>query len=267
MPEIKVAVKTILKAGQALMKEKSDMAGKSAQTKKCEEVSYCVLKEGLTATRLPLLSKFDALPYDERKVWEQFWMVAPLLGGKSFRAGRNDYLISVTKIMGNRPVSAVLLSPERDALCIAIGNHKAYKVKGLDPNSRVNVGQLLNESNQLDTTSDDFFLRILKDKPVMNRKTERFIQRLVNHTSGAFREEIDGSPTNLLGIAEGKYHVYPHLSTVAEWDLAAFDALIHACGYMVTQADGIMPLQYNSRSLKFNSFIAKTNFEFDTLAI
>lgn len=99
----------------------------------------------------------------------------------------------------------------------------------------------------------------------MNAKTEKYLNDFKLHKGGAIQEKVDESPMNLIGIAEGKYDFHPHLKTIYEWDIAPFDALITASGNRITQKDGILPLEYNSKKLKFSSFIAKNNFDIDSI--
>ncbi|MGO3267155.1 MAG: hypothetical protein ACTIK3_10755, partial [Sphingobacteriaceae bacterium] len=69
----------------------------------------------------------------------------------------------------------------------------------------------------------------------------------------------------LIGIALNKADLYVFLKPVWAWELAAFDHLIHACSYLVTKSDGIMPIDYAINKLRIPGFIAKNNFEYDTL--
>lgn len=202
--------------------------------------------------------------FEIRKQWNRFWIITPLLGKKNLREGKDDYVFAIAKIEDQRPALGVIVAPEKREMFISKDN-RAYKIKGINFDTTINVKSFLKKQNLIKKPIEGFFFTILKKKHRMNIRTERFLSDFKAYKKGAIQEIIDDSPMNLCGIAEGKYDYYPHLSTVMEWDIAAFDTLITASGYMITQKDGILPLQYNSRDFKFPGFIAKNNFEYDSV--
>lgn len=238
--------------------------GKTSLVKKCETTNYWLLKQIASETNLPYISKFEQVDFETREHWNSFWMLSPLLGKKQLREGSSNVLIAITKIENRRPVFSLLLLPKKNELFIAI-NQKAYKIEGFKPNSNLTLDEFLIDANLLQKPIEGFFFTILKNKRKMNSKTEEFLEHFKLYKSGSIKETVDESPLNLMGIAEGRYDFHPHLKTIYEWDLAPFDALITASGNRITKKDGIMPLRYNSESLRFPGFIAKTNFDTDSI--
>jgi 3'(2'), 5'-bisphosphate nucleotidase len=82
--------------------------------------------------------------------------------------------------------------------------------------------------------------------------TDAFLTRL-----GPVTRQPSGSAIKFCQIAEGAADVYPRLSTVCEWDVAAGQAVLAAAGGIVTTLQG-GPLAYGRAAEKFRvpAFIA-----------
>lgn len=265
MTEFEKAVKVILETGNQILntlKQKN----RNSTRKKSEQISYERLKSFALESQLPIISKFDKEDYDTRKNWTSFWILSPIIGKKNLREQKDDFLIGITKIKKRRPSLVILFAPARNELFIG-ENNKAYAISNLNPNSAQNQNrdELLKEENRINKPIESFFFTILKSKRKMNARTENFLSEFKLHKSGPIKETIDESPMNLIGIAKGKYDFYPHLKSVNEWDIAHFDALITFSGNRVTQKDGILQLEYNTEKLKFPAYIAKNNFDIDSI--
>ncbi|MBZ9730642.1 hypothetical protein LB467_13180 [Salegentibacter sp. JZCK2] len=263
MTEIEQAIRLIQCAGKEILRYRDTHTGNRSFSQRCETESYEVLKNLLYRTGLPIVSKFNNPDFDIRKDWEEFWLVSPLLGKKSLKEGKDDFAVSIAKISRKRPVLGIIYAPADKVLFIAI-NNKPYKIKNFSFGENEDKTLLLQEKNLIRKPVEGFFLKILKSKNLMNKKTEKFLEDFKAYQEGSLKEVVDQSPLKLCGIAEGKYNYYPHLKPVPEWEIAAFDALITASGNMMTKKDGILPLEYNTEKLKLPAFIAKSNFQFDS---
>ncbi|MBZ9630395.1 hypothetical protein LB465_06345 [Salegentibacter sp. LM13S] len=266
MTDLEQSVRLIERAGKEILRYRDAHTGNRSFIQRCETESYEVLKNLQSQTGLPLVSKFDNPEIDIRKDWEEFWLVSPLLGKKSLKEGKDDFAISIAKISHKRPVLGIIFAPADKVMFIATDN-KPYKIKNFSFGKDEDVNILLQEQNVIRKPIEGFFLKILKSKNQMNKKTERFLENFKAYQEGSLKEVVDQSPLKLSGIAEGKYDYYPHLKPIHEWEIAAFDALITASGNMVTKKDGILSLEYNTVKLKFPAFIAKSNFQFDSTEI
>lgn len=264
MTEFNAAFKVISEIQKQFCSISNAHDGKAFSVRKSEINTYEILKLLALETQQPFISKFDQVDYDTRKHWESFWMLSPLLGKKQLREGSSDVLTAITKIENKRPVFSLMLLPKKNQLFIAI-DEKAFKIENFKSKSNLTLDELLVEDHLIQKPIEGFFFTIMKNKHNMNTKTEKFLEHFKLYKSGAIKETIDESPLNLIGIAEGVYDFHPRLKTINEWDIAPFDALITASGNRITQKDGIMPLSYNSEKLRFSGFIAKNNFETDSI--
>lgn len=264
MTEFQIALNKVLEISKQIRTAINEHNGKHSIVRKCEQISYNKLKSIPLETELPFISKYDQSSFEERKNWYSFWIVSPIIGKKNLREGKSDFLIGITKVEKRRPSFAFLINPQKEELFIGIKN-KAYKIENVNSALNADIDILLTEENRINKPIEGFFFTIVKDKNIMNAKTEKYLNDFKLHKGGAIQEKVDESPMNLIGIAEGKYDFHPHLKTIYEWDIAPFDALITASGNRITQKDGILPLEYNSKKLKFSSFIAKNNFDIDSI--
>lgn len=266
MSEFQIALKKISEINTQIRTAIGEHNGKKSIARKCERISYDGLKSIVLETQTPFLSKFDQKKYENRKNWSSFWMLSPIIGMKQLRQGETDFLVGITKVVEGRPNFCLILAPGKKELYIGLEN-KAYKIHNFDSslNRYTELDELMSETNRIIKPIESLFFTIVKNKNPMNATTENFLNEFKMYKDGAIQEKIDESPMNLIGIAEGKYDFFPHLKTVKEWDIAPFDALITACGNRVTQRDGIMPLEYNNKGLKIPAFIAKNNFEIDSI--
>jgi|GEM_PF-2671782 3'(2'), 5'-bisphosphate nucleotidase len=256
-------IKVILETGYEVLKIKNEKNNHSV-SKISEQISYKRLKSFAVKSQLPFISKFDNDDFEIRKHWTSFWILSPIIGKKSLREGKDDFIIAITKIENKRPSFTIIFAPLKNELFIGIKN-KAYKIENISLLLNLNLDEILTEKNRINKPIEGFFFNILKSRNRMNYKIEKFLNDFKLHKSGSIREIVDESPMNLIGMAEGKYDFYPHLKTIYEWDIAPFDALITASGNRITQNDGILPLEYNSKKFKFPAFIAKNNFDIDSI--
>lgn len=264
MKDLEQAIKAIQLAGKEILKCSEEPNGSRSLSKECEAVSYDILNNLLSPTRLPVISKFDKPEFSTRKDWKEFWLISPLLGKKSLVEGKDDFAVSIAKISQNRPVLGLIYAPGQKTLFISTPDNKPYKIEDLPLEEAVGLTALLQKKHLIPKPIEGFFLKILKRKAFMNQKTEKFLEDFKAYQKGSLKEVVDPSPLRLCGIVEGKYDYYPHLNPVPEWEIAAIDALITASGNMITKKDGILPLEYNTAKLKFSAFIAKSNFQYDS---
>jgi 3'(2'), 5'-bisphosphate nucleotidase len=81
--------------------------------------SNAVILEGLSriAPHVPVISEETrALPYEERRGWEWFWLVDPLDGTKEFIKRNGEFTVNIALVHGQTPVLGVVYQPVGDHL-------------------------------------------------------------------------------------------------------------------------------------------------------
>ncbi|MEO0583884.1 MAG: 3'(2'),5'-bisphosphate nucleotidase CysQ [Bacteroidota bacterium] len=204
----------------------------------------------LIATRLqaltpsiPILSEeSEEIPYEERKYWQQFWLVDPLDGTKEFISRSGEFTVNIAVIEEGRPVLGCVHVPltgetffaaqGRGAFC-QNNNHRRRPIH-CDPFSPQARG-----------------LRLTCSRSHIREGEKTYMQR--------FKDPVtipQGSALKMLRIADGKADVYPRFGPTMEWDIAAAEIILSEAGGQTFQAEDGSPLFYNKEDLYNPHFIA-----------
>ena len=185
----------------------------------------------LEETNIPILSEEGrAIPYEERKNWDYFWMIDPLDGTKEFIKKNGEFTVNIALIHEGRPILGVVYPPVLDLMYTAIEGEGA-QLDGV----QIHVSE---------KTLDQPNLRTVASRSHMSAETEEFLARLK-------QPEIvsKGSSLKLLLIASGEADVYPRFGPTMEWDTAAAHVIVTEAGGQVVHTDLENPIRYNKEDL------------------
>ncbi|KKX49788.1 hypothetical protein [Sphingobacterium sp. IITKGP-BTPF85] len=225
-----------------------------ADNKKIKQL-IIVLSSSIEQLGLPVINRYK----DALKDIPEFWM----LGFVRDKDGANS-AFTITKIERKRPTLGIILLPLKSVAYTVVDSEPAHEFDFCQ-SSIIQKQYFDNGAVVKKYVDDDTFLRIIKGSKPVNKKTGTYVKNIIDNHSGAIRFVEMETPLNLIGIAKNRADIFVQLKPVWGWELGAFDLLIHSCGYMVTGQDGILPVEYNSDRLRIAGFIAKNNFEYDTL--
>lgn len=174
-----------------------------------------------------------------------FLVVDPLDGTKEFLAGSDQFTVNVGLVIHGVPVAGVVAAPNRDLVWRGVVGGKAERLR-LKPDG-ADQAQPIRTRRWLDPSAVAVMSRSHLDPA-----TEAFLARLA-----PIARQPSGSAIKFCQIAEGAADVYPRLSTVCEWDVAAGQALLTAAGGIVTTPQG-GPLAYGRAAENFRvpAFVA-----------
>jgi 3'(2'), 5'-bisphosphate nucleotidase len=205
-----------------------------------DKAAHLVIVQGLTKhfPGIPVWSEEGrTIPYEERRHWEQFWLVDPLDGTKEFLKRNGEFTVNIALIEGTRPVMGVIYVPVTGVLYFGEQNGGAFiEAAGQEPRpirvsgdtlERVAVGSRSHGS--------------LEEAAVLQQ------YRVTDHVA-------IGSSLKFCLIAEGKANFYYRSGPTMEWDTAAGQAIVEAAGGRVTTRNGDL-LTYNKPSPINSSFI------------
>lgn len=201
-----------------------------------DKMAHQCIVDILKSTDLPILSEEgNAIPYQERKNWEYFWMVDPLDGTKEFIKRNDEFTVNIALIHQGRPVLGVVAVPvSRDVYYAEEGKGAWLKRGGKEIKLPVR--------SPLDLSRKG--LRVVASRSHMNQETKDFIDNLTD------AELVTaGSSLKFMLLAEGKADVYPRYAPTMEWDTAAAHAIVHAVGLHVTEYGTEKELTYNKKNL------------------
>ena len=184
---------------------------------------------------LPVLSEEASnISFDERKTWQDYWLVDPLDGTREFIKRNGEFSVNIALISNHQPILGVIYVPVTGVCYYACKGQGSYKktmdgieknkVRKTDPNSIIVAGSRSYQDDSL-----DHFLKNIEDYTIINM----------------------GSSIKSCLVAEGKVDIYPRLGPTSEWDTAAAQCIVEEAGGYVTDTS-LKPLCYNTKDVLLN---------------
>lgn len=170
-----------------------------------------------------------------------FFMVDPLDGTREFIAGHNDYTVNIALVTDGRPLLGVIGAPALGLLW-----------RGVVGSGAERMNQSPDASERL-ASRTAIRARPLPDGPwiaaVSRSHLDSRTDAFITQRGGATRLTI-GSALKFCRVAEGTADIYPRLSAISEWDIAAGHAILEAAGGLVADSHG-QPLRFGQRKGDF----------------
>lgn len=206
---------------------------------KADKAAHQVIVEGLKDTGLPILSEEGRdIPYEERKDWEQFWMVDPLDGTKEFIKKNGEFTVNIALIERGRAVMGVVYAPVLDKMYYTIHREAA-------------VMEERGFAYELKPAHGSTVHSIVASRSHKSPETEEFLSKYPEANVVSM-----GSSLKFMLLAEGKAQLYPRFAPTMEWDTAAAHAVLSVLGYSVHKPEG-GELEYNKENLLNPFFVAE----------
>jgi 3'(2'), 5'-bisphosphate nucleotidase len=169
-----------------------------------------------------------------------FFIVDPLDGTREFIAGHNDYTVNVALVTRGRPLLGVISAPALGLIWRGVIGAGAERMK-LAPSA---AERLASREPVRTRPSPEGAWTAAVSRSHLDGLTNAFIRQ-----RGATRLPI-GSALKFCRVAEGAADIYPRLSAISEWDIAAGHAILEAAGGIVTDGRG-QPLRFGERKGAF----------------
>jgi len=223
-----------------------------------DQRSNAIIDSELAATGMPILSEEGKeIPFEERKHWEEFWLVDPLDGTKEFIHRRGEFTVNIALIEKGRPTLGVIYVPTQEWLYFGRVDLGAYRTRGPSASAAVNsplsaeeaMSTLLNDSERLPIAeTDPSMLHIIGSRSHATEQMQDFLEE--KRRNGRAVEFVSaGSSLKFCRVAEGTADVYPRFGPTMEWDTAAGQAIAECAGAEVTEHPAETPLSYNKPDL------------------
>ena len=178
---------------------------------------------------MPILSEEGKhLPFDERKKWQQFWLVDPLDGTKEFIKKNGEFTVNIALINHGEPVAGIIYVPVTDVLYVGIKKQGAFKLKSTN-DFNASVKDLRKKAINLPEIKNDNPYKVVASRSHLSAETSAFIEKMKKHHSD-IQIVSRGSSLKLCLIAEGEADIYPRFAPTMEWDTGAGHAIVNAAG-------------------------------------
>lgn len=187
---------------------------------------------------IPVISEEAKLPdYENRQLWERFWLVDPLDGTKEFIKGLDEFTVNIALIENGVPVLGVVVAPALDVTYYSGKDTGSWKMRDSQIPERI-YSEKASESQPL---------RVVVSRSHASEALEKYLEKF--HV----KERLpSGSSLKFCLVAEGKADIYPRTGPTMEWDVAAGD-----CVYRYSARTGThnSSLTYNKPDLRNDGFV------------
>jgi 3'(2'), 5'-bisphosphate nucleotidase len=188
---------------------------------------------------LPILTEESSeIPYEERKGWQEYWLVDPLDGTKEFIKRNGEFTVNIALIRDHVPVLGVVHVPVFDTDYYGASGHGAHRRVGEAAAERLTPSRLGGGP-----------VRVVGSRSHRGSSLDAYLERIGDHEMVPM-----GSSLKLCLVAAGEADVYPRLGPTCEWDTAAAQAVVEAAGGKVVNAQDGQPLRYNTKREYLNPF-------------
>jgi len=214
---------------------KDDRSPLTAADKAAHEIIVAGLSK--LSPALPVLSEESAgHEVENRRQWDQFWLVDPLDGTKEFIKRNGEFTVNIALIDGHDAVMGVVVAPATGATYAGISGVGAYK---LAEGARTSIEVQRPASAPL---------RVVGSRSHANPDLAAFLESIGPHEVVPM-----GSSLKICLVAEGAADLYPRLGPTSEWDTAAAQAVLISAGGSMMDLTG-QPLTYNARETLLNPY-------------
>ncbi len=192
--------------------------------------------------RFPIISEENkAVPFEERRNFDYYWLVDPLDGTKEFIKRNGEFTVNIALIHQQQPILGVVYIPVSKKTYWAVKDQGAFEQNGKE--------KLPLNAQEFSIT--DGGLGVVCSRSHLNDETRTFVEQLSEPNLVS-----KGSSLKFLILAEGEAHVYPRLAPTMEWDTAAAQIVLEEAGGKVINRETGEPLLYNKENLRNPHFIA-----------
>lgn len=197
---------------------------------------------------IPILSEESShISFNERRHWNQYWLVDPLDGTREFVKRNGEFSVNIALIEGQKSILGSIYIPVSGISYTACLNYGAYKNEQNGSSTRISVKK---------TNVDK--ITIAGSRSHGSQKQSAFIEKFNNPEILAI-----GSSLKFCLVAEGKADIYPRFGPTSEWDTGAAQAIVEEAGGVVVDMS-FNRLEYNSKSSILNpEFLVIADTEFD----
>ena len=201
----------------------------------------------LKQTKIPILSEEGVkILYEERKKWNQLWIVDPLDGTKEFIRGANEFTVNVGLVEKGKPIFGVIAHPSSRNIYFG-GKAYGSRMYNYQSSSMVQAINLPIENTQPKKlivtggrkTSLDFYA----NSNLVKKEYENISFKKIS------------SALKFCKIAEGYADIYPRDYPCMEWDTAAGHALVQGIGKNLYEINTKKEICYNKEDLYVPNFL------------
>lgn len=249
---LETAIKAAIEGGEAIMEVYAtdfnvEIKGDNSPLTMADQNANTIINSYLVKTGIPIISEENKqIDYDDRKDWDQCWIVDPLDGTKEFVKRNGEFTVNIALVVDGNPVLGVIYVPVSKTLYFT-GHNAAKAFKYEWDNDEINLELIFLKASEMVPAEESEPVKVVGSRSHLNDDTRAFISEIEKE------KEVEivsrGSSLKFCLVAEGNAHVYPRFAPTMEWDTAAGHAICSASGVKVIDQNTQRPLQYNKENL------------------
>lgn len=262
--EIKIAITAAIQAGREILSVYNgdfdfELKDDNSPLTKADQQANEVINSFLINTEIPIISEENKqIDFDNRKDWNQCWIVDPLDGTKEFIKRNGEFTVNIALIENGAPKLGVIYVPVFNTLYFGdVDLKQSFKYTISD--FEVSIDEMISNAESLEASRvESDLIRVVGSRSHMNHETQAFIDNLKS-ANKQVSVISKGSSLKFCLVAEGQADVYPRFAPTMEWDTAAAHAICEASGISVIAQDTGKPLTYNKENLLNPWFLVSKN--------
>ena len=180
---LNIAITAALEAGMAILEIYQsgefnvEMKEDNSPLTKADTASHNVIMSFLTKTDIPVLSEEGkAIAYEERKNWQQLWIVDPIDGTKEYIKRNGEFTVNIALIENQKPLIGVIFVPVIGDLYFSSKDGGSFKVT-VDLEN-FDIQSLISNGNILPLKREDNTFTIVASSSHMSEQTEIYVQEM-----------------------------------------------------------------------------------------
>ena len=258
--ELQIALEAAVKAGENIMEVYNSTESINYERKAddspltiADKKSHNTIIDFLKDTDIDIISEESkSIEYQERKNWEEYWLIDPLDGTKEFIKKNGEFTVNIALIKNNKPHLGIVYCPVKKILYWNDNDKKVFK-REKEETREIKKRKPINENEE--------GLRVVVSRSHMSEETSEYINKLT-------RPELIscGSSLKFLYIADNKADIYPRFGPTMEWDTAAAHSILNALEIHVINLDTGRELSYNKENLLNPYSVSYTHLTLPTKA-
>ncbi len=254
-----LAIKAALKAGEAILDiyEQNDFEINFKEDNSpltvADQRSHDIIWNALQETEIPILSEEGkSIPYEDRKDWNQLWIVDPIDGTKEFINRNGEFTVNIALIENGVPKMGIIFVPVLNTLYFGNEQQGSFIIKDLELTA--SYDDIFQQATKLPLTYEGRKFTVVASRSHLSSETEDYIGTL-EKKHGDLEMISKGSSLKICMVAEGVADCYPRFAPTMEWDTAAGHAIAKYAGCQFTDWITKQEMVYNRKELLNNWFL------------
>ncbi|MAF15777.1 MAG: 3'(2'),5'-bisphosphate nucleotidase [Marinomonas sp.] len=204
-----------------------------------------IIMAGLKALTpdIPILSEEAVVDFEERKDWQQLWVVDPLDGTKEFIKRNGEFSINIALVADGAPILGIVFLPTTREGYFGV----TTEWQGIEPCAIKWHDDDIENISVREPREPLVAMTSRSHGPALPQDLKDTLKEAYEQV----RELPKGSSIKGCRIAEGIADLHLRRGPTSEWDTAAQQAIIEAAGGMLVAPSG-KPFRYNQRDTLLN---------------